>query len=173
MRHTVTGLVEKPVEAQQIIDELMARCLSDRSDISLIAQDDAGQASRLFAGAVHAAGQVAGAAGTAAAATGSAAMEFASAVTREVPGFGVLRAIGRLGASLSRTALATAEDLAKTLVDFGFEQSLAQSYADALREGRILIVVDAKTENMARCARQVMAARGAVMPDVTGEAPAR
>jgi hypothetical protein len=165
MKHTITGFVEKPVEVQRIIEELTTSCLCDRSDISIVARESAGHASGLFAQATQAAGQVAGAATSAAASAGSALTGLASAVTRDVPGFGLLRAAGKLGAKLSGAALGTAGDLAKAFVDLGVRQGLAAHYADALREGRILIVVDAKTDNMARCARQVMATHGAVTPE--------
>jgi hypothetical protein len=153
------------VDAQRIIDELTTRCLSDRSDISLIAQDSAGQSVRMASGAARAAGHVASAAGAAAVNTVSGLFEFASAATRRVPGFGALKAVGQLGAKLSSTALSTAEDLTKAFVDYGIEHDLARRYSDALKQGKILIVVDAKTDNMARCARQVMATHGATAPE--------
>ena len=53
MRQALTGLVEKPVDAQRIIDELTTRCLCDRSDISLIAQESGGQPARMAAGAAR------------------------------------------------------------------------------------------------------------------------
>ena len=131
MRHTVTGLAAKPADAQRIIEELMSRCLTDRADISLIAHDARGQPSRMVAGASRAAGQVAIAASAAAAHTFAGLMEFASTVTRQMPGGGVLSAMGQLGAKLSRTALHTAEELGRTFVDFGLEKDLAH----ALRHG--------------------------------------
>ena len=164
MRHTVTGLVEKPVDAQRIIGELTTRCLSDRSDISLIAQDSAGQGG-MATGAARAAGQLGSAAGTAAVNTVSGLFEVASAATRQVPGFGALKAVGQLGSMLSRSALSTVEDLTRAFVDFGIEQDLARRYSEALKQGNILIVVDAKTDNMARCAREVMAVHGAASPE--------
>lgn len=164
MQQTITGLVKKPVDAQRIIDELTSRCLADRSNITLISQEDAGQASGRVSHAMQAAGQVAGAAAAAAAATGNAALDFASAVTRRVPGFGVLKAVGGLGADFSRAVLGTAEDVANAFVSLGVERKLARSYADALREGSILIVLDAKTDAIARCARQVLATHGAAVP---------
>jgi hypothetical protein len=82
-----------------------------------------------------------------------------------VPGFGALKAVGQLGSMLSRSALSTVEDLTRTFVDFGIEQDLARRYSEALKQGSILIVVDAKTENMASCARQVMATHGAITPE--------
>jgi hypothetical protein len=166
MRQTVTGLVEKPVDAQRIIDELTNRCLSDRSDISLIAQNGSGQLSHMATGAARAAGHVAKAAGEAAATTFSGLAGVASAFTRQVPGVGVLSAFGQLGAALSRTALHTAEDLGKAFIDFGISQDLARTYSDALKQGHILIIIDAKTENQAKCAQQVLSTQGAVMPEV-------
>jgi len=136
MRHTITALVEKPIEAQYLIEELTARCMADRSDISLIAQENSGQVSRVLAGASRAAGEVAGAA----------------------------RAAATPGSSLLATAVGTLEDLARTFVDIGIEQSLARNYADALRKGHILIVVDAKTDAIAQCARQVMAKQRVLSP---------
>jgi hypothetical protein len=165
MRHTVTGLAAKPADAQRIIEELMSRCLTDRADISLIAHDARGQPSRMVAGASRAAGQVAIAASTAAAHTFAGLMEFASTVTRQMPGGGVLSAMGQLGAKLSRTALHTAEELGRTFVDFGLEQDLARKHADALRDGSILIAVDAKTDAMAQCVRQVLSTHGASIPE--------
>ena len=144
----------------------MSRCLTDRSDINLISHDTGGRPSRVVAGASRAAGQVAIAASTAAAHTFAGLMEFASTVTRQMPGAGVLGAMGQLGAKLSRTALHTAEDLGRTFVDFGMEQDLARKHADALREGSILIVIDAKTDAMAQCVRQVLSTHGAVVPEV-------
>lgn len=137
MPRTVTALVDKPIEAQYIIEELTARCLVDRSDISLIAQENSGHASRMLAGAAQAAGQAAGA---------------------------VLSVAGRLGGSLSATAFSTVENLAKAFAGIGIEQSLASSYADALRNGQILIVLDAKTDAMAQCARQVIAKQRVLTP---------
>jgi hypothetical protein len=165
MRQTVTGLVEKPVDAQRIIDELTSRCLSDRSDISLIAQNGSGETAHLAAGATRAAGQVARAAGEAAAATFSGLAGIASAFTRQVPGVGVLSAFGQFGTALSKTALHTAQDLGKAFVDFGIEQNLARTYAEALKQGHILILIDAKTENQAKCAHEILSTHGAVMPD--------
>ena len=164
MRQTLTALVEKPVEAQYLIEELTARCMADRSDISLIAQETSGHVSRVLAGAAQAAGQVAGAVGAAAAAAGSAATGLANAVSHVVPGVGVLSIAGRLGGSLSATALSTMEDLAKAFVDIGIDQSLARRYADALSKGHILIVLDAKTDAIAQCARQVMAKQRVLSP---------
>ena len=151
MRHTITGLVDKPLEAQRIIDELVSRCVCDRGDISLMAGEPAAKPSQvvdqLAAPAWKVFDSLVGAANDA---------------TRDVPGMGPLRAVGQLGSVLSKTALHGAQDLVKTLVDFGLEDPAAQRYADALKRGRMLILVEAKTDNMARCARQVLMSHGAL-----------
>src|SRR5687768_5256207 len=114
MDHTVTGLAEKPVDAQRIIDDLTSLCVCDRSDISLLARDDSPQAAGVLSEAARATGQVAAAAGAAAASTlGSILGVGSRALSRNVSGFGVLSAFGQLGGMVSRTALASAEDLGK------------------------------------------------------------
>jgi hypothetical protein len=161
MEHTVTGVVEKPGDAQSIIDELIAHCLCDRSDISLLAGARAGQGT--LSRAAHATGQVAAAAGNAVAATLGGLVGAASAVvSRPVSGFGVLSVVGQLGVLLSRTAFTTVEDIAKAFAGFGVEGELARDYAEALQRGEIVIVVNARTDAMASCARQVMTTHGAV-----------
>jgi hypothetical protein len=166
MNYTVAGLVDKPVEAQAVIDDLTGLCLCDRSDISLIARDHPGQAALPVGDAVRATGQVAAAAGTAGAKSLGALLGLGSAiVSRKVSGFGVLSAVGQAGATLSKIALETAQDVGKALLDFGVDQHLARGYADAVGKGSILILVNAKTQKIADCARQVMRTRGAAAPD--------
>ncbi len=166
MRHTVTGLVDKPVDAQKIIDDLMMNCLCDRGDIGIMAGEAAHRPGGVLAQAARAAGQVVTAAGTAAATTLDGVMGIGSKlVSRQVSGFGLLSAVGQLGVVLSKAALNGAQDLAKALADMGMEAELARDYADALRQGSIVIVVDAKTDNMASCVRKILATHGAVSPE--------
>lgn len=166
MRHTVTGLVDKPVDAQKIIDDLMANCLCDRADIGIMAGEAAQRPGGVLAQTARAAGQVAAAAGTAAATTLDGVFGLGSKlVSRDVSGFGLLSAVGQLGVILSRAALNGAQDLAKALNDMGMESALAREYAEALRQGNIVIVVDAKSENMASCVRKILSTRGAVSPE--------
>ena len=151
MRHTITGLVDKPVEAQHIIDDLVSLCVCDRGDISLMAGEPAAKPSQVVDQLATPAWKVF-----------DSLVGAANDATRDVPGMGPLRAVGQLGTVLSKTALTGAQDLVKTLVDFGLEDQTATRYADALRNGRMLIVVDASTDNMARCVRQVLASHGAL-----------
>lgn len=164
MAHTVTGLADRPLEAQRIIDDLTSLCLCDRADISLIARDQAAPGSTAVSEAVRAAGQL-----TAAAASTFGALLGAGsrAVSRNVnvSGFGVLSVAGRLGGVLSKATLAGAEDLANAFKEFGMEGRFAREHADALQRGSILVVVEAKTAKAAECARQVMATHGAVAVD--------
>ncbi len=166
MAHTVTGVVHKPGEAQAIIDELIAHCMCDRSDISLMAGEHAGQGT--LSRAARATGQVAAAAGSAVAATLGGLLGAASAVvSRPVSGFGVLSVVGQLGVMLSRTAFTTVEDMAKAFAGFGVQGELARDYAEALQRGEIVLVVNAKTDAIANCAQQVMSTHGAVARERT------
>jgi len=159
MRHTITGLAEKPIDAQSIIEELTQRCLCDRSDISLVSRD---QPQSAVSGAAHSAGQLADLAGRAVVTSLEGFLGFASAATagRESP-TGVLRAAGNLGSLLATTALDSVKDVARVFSEYGIDSAQAAAYADAVQRGSILIVVDAKTEAIARCARQVLASYGA------------
>jgi hypothetical protein len=155
MTHIVTGLASKPLDVQLAIDDLVARCGCDRSRISLMAGEHGGDPA-----------QVAAAAGGVAARSAREVLETVSAIaSRRVSGFGVLSAVGELGAKLSKSALASAADVTRALVDFGLENQLAGEYAEALRGGKILVIVHAETETMERCAAQTMAAHGLVMPE--------
>jgi hypothetical protein len=166
MRHTVTGLIDKPADAQKIIDDLLAQCLCDRADIGMIAGSDPRQRGTLGK-AARAASQAAVAAGSAAASALEGILGVGSdLVSRRVEGFGVLSAAGKVGSILSRAALTGMQDVAKTFIDLGMKAELPRAYAEALRQGSILIVVDAKTDNMAHCARKILAAHGAAAPDM-------
>lgn len=159
MRHTVTGLADKPMDAQRIIEDLTGRCLCDRADISLVSRDEPQKA---VAGVARSAGQMADIAGNAVVTTLEGFLGFATSATsgRESP-TGVLRAAGHLGTILAKTALESAKDVARVFSEYGIDNAQAQAYAEAVQRGSILIVVDAKTEAIARCARQVLATHGA------------
>jgi hypothetical protein len=161
MDHTVTGLADKPLDAQLVIGDLVDLCLCNRSDISLMAGEQAAAASGMPAQMASVAGQLATAAGGAAAtALGGILGAASSVVSRRFSGVGILNAAGELGALLARTAAGTSADLTRTLTDFGLEQRLAQHYSEALHSGKILIVVRARGEKIHQCVRQVMATRG-------------
>lgn len=170
MHQIVSGLVSRPAEAQRIIDELVSGCACDRSDIGLLAGGSAGQLSSSVVRGMQATGHAAATVGNAMADTlrdllGAAA----DGASRSTSMFGTLSAAGKLAALVSRNALDTVAELSRALVDFGMQESLALEYAQALRDGNILVVVRARSDAMAQCARGVLASHGATV----AEAPAR
>jgi hypothetical protein len=165
MEHTLTGLADRPLDAQLVIGDLVDQCLCDRSDISLMAGDHpdglAGALSGAPAKAASVAGQLAAAAASTAATVLSGLLGTASSATsRRISGMGVMNAVGELGTMLARTSLSTSADLARALADFGLDARLASEYSEALQSGKILIVVRARTDKIEQCARKVMATRG-------------
>lgn len=157
MATTITGIVEKPVDAQKIIEELQSGCLCDRADISLMHRDS---------------GQLVSAARTAidsSAAAASSVLDLlfqgANTVSRSLPGGSVVRAVGEFGSRLASAGIGTGAEVARALLDAGVSQAEARRSGDAVERGGVLIVVQAKTEKMAQCARTVMAAHGAVAPE--------
>lgn len=157
MEHTVVGVAAKPVDAQRIIDELVERCLCDRKDISVLAGGQAGNSS---------AQAVAGTAASAAGKTVGAILESVGmVVSRPLSGSGMLNAAGHLAGTLSRTALNSVTELTRVFAELGLEGDVAARHADALQRGEIVILVHAKTERMAGCARQVLATHGATAPE--------
>ena len=162
MEHTLTGLADRPLDAQLVIGDLVDQCLCDRSDISLMAGDhDTGALAGASAKAASIAGQLASTATSTAASVLSGVLGTASsAASRRISGMGVLNAVGELGTMLARTTLNTSADLAKALADFGLDARLAREYSEALQGGKILIIVRARSDKMEQCARKIMATRG-------------
>ena len=162
----VIGVVEKPIQAQKIIDELIGNCRCDRSDIGVMARAGDGGASLDVAKAVRrtakAAAQTAAATETLLDGIFRAAGSIAS---RLLPGIGELRAVGPIAATLVGAGVGTTAGLVTALVDFGLPQNQASHYADAVGCGRILISVSAKTNNIANCAERVMKEHDALAPE--------
>ena len=158
---TLIGTVDKPVDAQSIIEELVSSCRCDRSDISLITRDAAAgsKPSDGLREAAHHAAHATQAAGDALAALWGAGTQF---MTRAVPGLGALRAVGPFGSTLLKTGFEAGASLGRALVDAGIPESEARRAAKALEEGGIVITVQARTENAARCAEGILATYGAV-----------
>jgi hypothetical protein len=160
----VIGVVEKPIQAQQIIDELIGSCRCDRSDIGIMARG-AGADVRLDA--AKAMRRSAKAAAETAAATETLLdgifRAAGSVASRLLPGIGELRAVGPIAATLVGAGVGTGAGLVSALVDFGLPESQASYYADAVRRGCILITVSAKTNNIEKCAEQVLQERGALL----------
>ena len=155
MQKTIAGVVEKPLDAQRMIDELTSECLCDRSDISVVTRD----------------GEVGGVkqtidSGTAAVRTVIDMLSHGTeSISRAIPGGGMLRAVGSVGAALANAAVAGGAELAKALVDSGVPQGSASFYSGAVDRGDILVTVQARSDKMAQCAQKVMMKYGAVAPE--------
>jgi hypothetical protein len=160
MATTLIGTVHKPVDAQRIIEELVSSCRCDRSHISLLTRDEAiaGLPSDALREAANHAAEATQAAGNALASLWGAGTQF---VSKAVPGFGAMRAVGPFGSTLLKTGFEAGATLAKALVDAGLPQNQARDAAKALEEGAILITVHAQTESAARCAEGVLNSYGA------------
>ena len=157
MAKTIAGIVTKPADAQRILDELQASCLCDRSDISLMHRDSA-QVSGAVKSAVDS---------SAAAASSMVNAIFAgvNAASRSLPGGGMLRAAGSFGVALANAGLDAGAGLAKALIDAGVPKAQAHQYSDALDRGGILVMVQARTDKMAQCARTILIKNGALEPE--------
>ena len=161
MAQTIAGIVEKPVDAQRLIDELVRDCLCDRADISVIARESAEKASAR-------ADELKGALDTSA--TGmhkvfDGLLAGFEAVSHSIPGGGTLRVIGKLGATLANFGVSTAAELAKALIAVGVAAPEARYYAEAFQSRGVLVTVEAKTARSAQCAQSVMAKYGALAPE--------
>ena len=159
MTTTIAGVVEKPVDAQQLVDELVASCRCDRSDISVMARDATRESRRQGAETVKKALDTNAEAAKTLINWMNDGLE---AVTRSLPGGGVIRAFGSIGGRLADAGVSTAAELAKALVELGVPKAEARYYGEAFEGGGIVVTVQARTDNIAQCARGVMMKYGAV-----------
>jgi hypothetical protein len=164
MAKTLAGVVEKPVNAQRLIDDLVHDCLCERADISVMVRDSAGwwtqQQSETAAGVKRAIDTTASGAKSLV----DGLFEGLEAVSRALPGGGVLRVFGSLGVALVSAGVTGAAELAKSLVAVGIAPPQARYYGEAFERGAMLVTVQAKTDKIAQCARQVMTRHGALAP---------
>jgi hypothetical protein len=161
---TIAGVVHKPVEAQRLIDELTRDCLCDRRDISILTRSPATtKATNTVKDGinegVHAAKTIV-----------DGLFQGFESVSRSMPGGGILRAFGSMGVTVVNAGVSTAGELAKMLMDVGVPKGDAQFYGQAFERGEMVVTVNAKTDQMAQCARTVMMKYGAVAPDTRAAA---
>jgi hypothetical protein len=162
MTTTIAGVVQKPVDAQRLVDELVNDCLCDRADISVMARDSSGRR--------EGAETVKKAVDTNAAAAKTLIGWMADgldSVSRSLPGGGMIRAFGSLGGKLADAGVSTAAELAKALVELGVPRSDARYYGEAFEGGGIVVTVQAHTDNIGMCARKVMMKFGATADEAT------
>ena len=162
---TIAGVVQKPLDAQRLIDELTSECLCDRSDISVLVRDGTGwtgqDAKQVSGGAKQSIE-----AGTAAARTLIDMLSRGTeSISRSIPGGGMLRAVGSVGAAVANAAVAGGAELAKALIDSGVPPGAANFYSGAFDRGDILVTVQARSDKMAQCAQKIMMKYGAVAPE--------
>jgi len=87
------------------------------------------------------------------------------ALSHALPGGGVLRVFGSLGAALASAGVGGTAELVKALVRLGIPQSEARYYGDAFARGAMLVTVQAKTDKIAQCALGLMLEFGALAPN--------
>ena len=156
---TIAGVVQKPVDAQRLIDELTRDCLCDRSDISLLTRSP--ETSKATATVkdginegVHAAKTIV-----------EGLFQGFESVSRSIPGGGFLRAFGSMGVTVVNAGVSTAGELAKALMDLGVARGDARFYAEAFERGELIVTVNARSDQIAQCVRKVMMKYGAVAPE--------
>jgi hypothetical protein len=164
MTTTIAGVVEKPVDAQHLVDELVESCHCDRSDISVMARDAMRENRRQGAETVKKALDTNAEAAKTLIGWMSEGLE---AATRSLPGGGMIRTFGSLGSQLANAGVGTAAELAKALVELGVPKGEARHYGEAFENGGIVVTVQARTDNIAMCARGVFSKYGAIAEEAT------
>jgi hypothetical protein len=165
MARTIAGVVERPVEAQRLIDELVSDCLCDRADISVIARDTARSSAEKASGKADELRSALDTSAEGAKTMFGGLLAGLEAVSRSIPGGGILRVIGNLGVALANAGVTTAAELAKALIAAGVPAADARYYGEAFEGGGVLVTVQAKTDQIAQCAQKVMTKYGAIAPE--------
>jgi hypothetical protein len=165
MTKTIAGVVEKPLDAQRLIDELERECLCERADISVMVRDAAGWWTREQSETAADLKRAIDTTASGARSLVDGLFEGLEAVSRALPGGAVLRVFGSLGVTLAHAGVATAAELVKALVAVGIPQPEARFYGEAFARGGMLVTVQAKSDKIAQCARRVMAQHGALAPN--------
>lgn len=156
---TIAGVVQKPVDAQRLIDELTRDCLCDRADISLLTRSP--ETSRATATVKEGIDEGVSAAKTIV----DGMFQGFESVSRSIPGGGLLRAFGSMGMTVLNAGVSTAGELAKMLMDIGVPKGDARYYGEAFERGEVVVTVNARSDRAAQCARTVMMKYGAVAPE--------
>lgn len=165
MANTLAGIVEKPIDAQRLIDELVSDCLCDRADVSVMVRDAAGWWTREQSETAADLKRAVDTTASGARSLVGGQFDGLEALSRALPDGGVLRVFGSLGVALANAGVATSAELVKALIAIGIAQREARFYGEAFARGAMLVAVQANTESIAECARRVMRAHGALAPD--------
>jgi hypothetical protein len=149
MAKTVIGLVGRADEAQKAIDELLKSGF-DRKDIGVISSDLLREAGAAMAGA------------TKGMTLGGLAGALLAATAFIIPGIGPVVAAGPGLALMAGTAAgAIAGGLIGAMTERGVPEDDAHFYAEGVRRGGTLITVNAKTDELAARAVDVLKRHGA------------
>jgi len=160
MDKTIVGLFDQFRDAQQAVRELVDIGFS-RDDISLIANDVAGEYSNSLASADQISGTAAGA-GTGAVIGGIGGL-LVGLGALAIPGIGPVIAAGPLATTLLGAGVgAAAGGMIGALIDAGVPEEEAGYYAEGVRRGGTLVSVRAEDEMMIDRAVNVFERHGAV-----------
>jgi hypothetical protein len=150
MAKTVIGILENPSAAQQAVDELLKSGFG-RRDIGVISSDLMREAATAATGASKGM------------AFGALAGMLLSAATMMIPGLGPILVAGPGLTLLGGTTLgALAGGIVGALKARGVPEEQANFYAEGVRRGGTLITVNAKTDELAQRAIQILKSHGAV-----------
>jgi hypothetical protein len=150
MAKTVIGILENPSAAQQAADELLKSGFA-RRDIGVISTDLMREAATAATGASKGM------------AFGALAGMLLSAATMMIPGLGPILVAGPGLTLLGGTTLgALAGGIVGALKARGVPEEQANFYAEGVRRGGTLITVNAKTDELAQRAVQILKQHGAV-----------
>ncbi len=168
MPRFVIGTLQKPVDAQRLIDELVSNCHCDRENIGLLARTSTEHGSNPIEDMLRRGTEVAtGAALAAGRVAGRAAQAAASVVAQFMPNLGVLSSVGPFAAGIANAGLKTTNELERALEEAGAARERAAYYADSVQRGGILVSVLAPTENMAKCVEETMRRHHALAPEAS------
>jgi uncharacterized protein (TIGR02271 family) len=164
MAKTVIGLFDTMDEAQQVVQTLINEGFR-RDDISLVSRRDEGcvteRGDDRTSGAAVGAGAGAALGGISGLLVGLGALA--------IPGIGPVIAAGPLVTTLAGAGLgAAAGGIIGALTDVGVPEEEAHYYAEGVRRGGVLIVVDADDQRAARAA-EIMERTGAIDVDERAE----
>jgi hypothetical protein len=150
MAKTVIGILENPSAAQQAVDELLKSGF-ERRDIGVISTDLMREAATAATGASKGM------------AFGALAGMLLSAATMMIPGLGPILVAGPGLTLLGGTTLgALAGGIVGALKARGVPEEQANFYAEGVRRGGTLITVNAKTDELAQRAVEILKRHGAV-----------
>jgi hypothetical protein len=149
MAKTVMGLVDSSGKAEQVVEELIKNGI-DRKDIGMVSSEALREAATAAGGA------------TRGMAYGTLAGLLLGVATLAIPGLGVALVAGPAVPLLTTIAGAIAGGLIGALRAKGVPEDQAHFYAEGLRRGGTLIIVTARTDELATRTVEILKRNGAM-----------